>query len=51
LEKNNPILESIHKSINVKHGKVEVKDSNFSGIQISQACISTSSTIDPTVKR
>lgn len=51
LERDNPILNAIHKVVNVRHGKVEVKDSNFSGIQISQACISTSSTVDPIVKR
>ena len=50
LEKDNPILEAIHKAVNVKHGKVEVKDSNFYGVQITQACISTSSAADPTVK-
>jgi len=50
LERGDPILEAIHKAVNVKHGKVEVKDSNFSGIQITQACISTSSAVNPTVK-
>ena len=45
LEKNNPILEAIHKAIRVKHGKVEIKNSSFSGIQITHACISTSSAI------
>ena len=50
LERGDPILESIHKAVNVKHGKVEVKDSNFSGVQITQACISTSSAVNPTVK-
>jgi len=50
LEKDNPILEAIHKAVNVKHGKVEVKNSNFNGVQITQACISTSSAADPTVK-
>jgi len=51
LEKGNPTLEAIHKAVKVKHGKVEVKDSNFFGVQITQACISTSSTVDPTVGR
>jgi hypothetical protein len=50
LERGDPILEAIHKAVNVKHGEVEVKDSNFSGIQITQACISTSSAVNPTVK-
>jgi len=50
LERGNPILAAIHKAVNVKHGKVEVKDSNFSGVQITQACISTSSNVGPTVK-
>jgi len=51
LERDNPILESIHRAVNVKHGKEEVKDSNFFGVQITQAYISTSSSTDPTVKR
>ncbi len=55
LERGDPILEAIHRAVkakhgNVKHGKVEMKDSNFSGVQITQACISTSSAADPTVK-
>lgn len=50
LERGDPILEAIHKAVNVKHGEVEVKDSNFSGVQITQACISTSSDVNPTVK-
>lgn len=50
LEKDNPILKSINKAIKVKHGSVEVKDSSFSGIQISQACISTSSANPPIVR-
>jgi len=50
LERGDPILEAIHKAVKVKHGEVEVKDSNFSGVQITQACISTSSAVNPTVK-
>ena len=50
LEKGDPILEAIHNAVKVKHGKVEVKDSNFSGVQITQACISTSSAVNPTVR-
>ena len=42
LEKGNPILEAIHKAVNVKHGNVELKNNNFSGVEITQACISTS---------
>ena len=51
LERGNPILEAIHRTVNVKHGKVEVKDNNFFGVQITRAHISTSSTVDPTVRR
>ena len=51
LERGNPTLEAIHKAVKVKHGKVEVKDSNFFGIQITQACISTSAAVDPIVRR
>jgi hypothetical protein len=51
LEKSNPVLQAIHKAVEVKHGRVEVKDSNFSGVQITQACISTSSAVNPIIKR
>lgn len=50
LERGDPTLEAIHKAVNVKHGEVEVKDSNFFGVQITQACISTSSDAEPTVR-
>jgi hypothetical protein len=42
LEKSNPALEAILKAVHVKQGAVEVKNSDFSGVQISHACISTS---------
>jgi len=45
LENGDPTLEAIHKAIQVKHGKVEVSNSNFSGVEITHACISTSSVI------
>jgi hypothetical protein len=51
LEKGNPVLQAINKAVNVKHGRVEVRDSNFSGVQITQACISTSSAVNPIIKR
>ncbi|UCC96728.1 MAG: hypothetical protein JSW66_12890 [Phycisphaerales bacterium] len=51
LERGNPTLEAIHKAVKVKHGKVEIKDNNFSGVQITKACISTSATVDPIVRR
>jgi hypothetical protein len=51
LERGNPTLEAIHRAVNVKHGKVEVRNNNFFGVQITQAYINTSSTVDPAVKR
>jgi hypothetical protein len=51
LERDNPTLKAIHKAKSVKHGKVEVNNCNFFGIQIIRAYINTSSTVDPTVKR
>lgn len=52
LEKGDPTLEAIHKAVKVKHGQVEVRNSSFSGVQITHACISTSSSsvIPPTVR-
>ncbi len=49
LEKGNPEAEAINKAFNVKHGSLRVRDTNFFGVQISQACISTSAQIDPNV--
>lgn len=49
LGKGDPTLEAIHKAVKVRHGKVEVSNSNFSGVQVTQACISTSGEIPPTV--
>ena len=51
LERGDPILEAIQKAVNVKHGEVKVQDSNFFGVRITQACISTSSSVDPKVSR
>ncbi len=51
LERSNPTLEAIHKAVNVKHDRTEVRDSNFFGIQITRAYINTSATVDPIVKR
>ena len=42
LEKDNPGLEAIYRSIRVKHGMFEVKDSVFFGLQIKHAYIITS---------
>lgn len=49
LDKGNPVLEAIRKSVQTKHSAHEVQNTNFSGVQITQACISTSSNIPPTV--
>ena len=48
LERSNPALKAILKSINVKQGNVKVQKNNFGGVQISHACISTSAEIPPT---
>ncbi len=42
IEKSNPALDAIHRSIKVEHGNYEVKDSNFFGLQIKHAYIITS---------
>ena len=42
LEKDNPVLETIHKEVRVKHGMAEVRDSVFSGVPIKHAYIITS---------
>ena len=42
VDNDDPALEAIHKAISVEHGKVEIKDSNFFGLQIKHAVIITS---------
>lgn len=42
IDSNNPGLEAIHKAIHIEHGNVEIKDSNFFGLQIKHAYLITS---------
>ena len=42
VDNDDPALEAIHKAISVEHGKVEIKDSSFFGLQIKHAVIITS---------
>lgn len=42
IDTDNPALEAINKAIRVEHGKAEVRDSNFFGLQIDHAYIVTS---------
>lgn len=42
LEKNNPILNAIHKAIHVEHSSMEVHDSVFLSIRIKHAYVITS---------
>jgi hypothetical protein len=51
LEKGNPNLENIHKAVKVKQKWVELKENNLFGLPITQACISTSSAVNPTISK
>ena len=42
LEKSNPVLDAIHKAIQVRHGMAEVRDSISFGVPIKHAYIITS---------
>jgi hypothetical protein len=42
LEKGNPVLEAIHKTIRVRHGMAEIRDSVSFGVPIKYAYIITS---------
>jgi len=42
IDSNNPGLKAIHKAIQIEHGKAEIKDSNFFGLQIKHAYLITS---------
>ena len=50
LGKGDPTLQAIHKAVKVRHGKVHLRNNNFSGVQVTQACISTSCDIPPMVR-
>lgn len=47
---NNPGLEAIHKAVRVEHGTVEIKDSNFFGLDIKHVYIITSKKEDTVAK-
>jgi hypothetical protein len=42
LEEGNPVLNAINRALEIEHGRAEVKDSNFFGLQIKHAYIITS---------
>lgn len=42
LERDNPILEAIHRAIRVKHGMAEMRDNIFFGLPIKHAYLITS---------
>ena len=42
LEEDNPVLEAVHKAIQVRHGMAEVRDSTSFGVPIKHAYIITS---------
>jgi hypothetical protein len=42
IDRDNPFLEAIRRAVSQEHGIVEVKDSNFFGLEISHAYIITS---------
>jgi hypothetical protein len=45
IDQSNPGLEAITKAVNIQHGLVEIKDSDFFGLQIKHAQIITSGSI------
>lgn len=42
LKEDNPGLDAIHEAINTEHNSIEIKDSNFFGLEIKHAYIITS---------
>ena len=42
IDRDNPALDAIHRAIRAEHSGIEVKDSNFFGLQIKHAYIITS---------
>ena len=46
IERSNPALEAFHSAISAEHQKIEIKDSNFFGLQIKHAYIFTSRRAD-----
>lgn len=44
IEENNPELPALQKAIHIEHGAVEIKDTNFFGLEIKHAFLITSRT-------
>ena len=42
VDHNDPALQAVHRAIKAEHGMVEIRDSNFFGLQIKHAYIITS---------
>ena len=47
IEENNPALPALQQAISTEHSSVEVKDSNFFGLQIKHAFLITSKKTEP----
>jgi len=43
LEADNPVVDAVRKSVqDTRHGRVELENQDFAGVQVAHACISTS---------
>jgi hypothetical protein len=49
---DDPVVEAVRKSVQeTRHGKVELENQDFGGVQVTHACISTSTAPTPTVRK
>lgn len=52
LEADNPVVEAVRKSVQeTRHGRIELENRDFAGVQVAHACISTSTAPTITVRR
>lgn len=52
LEADNPVVDAVRRSVqDTRHGRVELDNQDFAGVQVAHACISTSTAPTVTVRK
>ncbi len=52
LEADNPVVDAVRKSVQeTRHGRIELENQDFAGVQVAHACISTSTAPNISVRQ
>jgi hypothetical protein len=52
LEADNPVVDAVRKSVQeTRHGRIELQNQDFAGVQVAHVCISTSTAPDISVRQ